>query len=278
VVDNEEQTPREEPEKLTQEIGTFLPGARILRRPRRRRLISLARTLGVAALFSTAYGNVGSSIYYALGVVAASALGLTPAVFMFAGIIFAFTALTYAEGTGISPEAGGSSAFARRGFNEMVSFIAGWALMLDYIITIAISAFSVPNYLGHFWSWLGQYPGNSIGGIVVILLLMTINVIGIRETARLNITLSVLDLATQVLLVIVGAVLLLDAETLLGNIRWGVAPTWHQLLYGISIAMIAYTGIETISNMAEEAKDDSWPQVIDFMQSQYCRSTLSSFV
>ena len=127
----------------------------------------LRRTVGVPGLFATAYGNVGSSIYYALGLVAAHALGLTPVVFMFAGGLFALTAKTYAEGASMFPEAGGSSSFARHAFNEVASFFAGWALTLDYIITIAISAFFVPHYLGAFFPALDHGPGDVIGGIVV---------------------------------------------------------------------------------------------------------------
>ncbi len=119
----------------------------------------LRRSVGVMSLFATAYGNVGSSIYYALGLVAAYALGLTPLVFMFAGALFALTAKTYAEGATMFPEAGGSSSFARHAFNELVSFIAGWALMLDYLLTIAISAFFVPHYLGAFVSELRRGHG-----------------------------------------------------------------------------------------------------------------------
>src|SRR5947209_7861400 len=106
----------------------------------------LRRTVGVGGLFATAYGNVGSSIYYALGLVAAYALGLTPVIFLMAGGLFAITAKTYAEGASMFPEAGGSSSFARHAFNEVTSFIAGWALCLDYILTIAISAFFVPHF------------------------------------------------------------------------------------------------------------------------------------
>ena len=106
----------------------------------------LRRTVGVPGLFATAYGNVGSSIYYALGLVAAHALGLTPLVFLFAGGLFALTAKTYAEGASMFPEAGGSSSFARHAFNDWISFFAGWALSLDYILTIAISAYFVPFY------------------------------------------------------------------------------------------------------------------------------------
>src|SRR5580692_1877974 len=116
----------------------------------------LRRTVGLGGLFATAYGNVGSSIYYALGLVAAYALGLTPIIFMMAGGLFALTAKTYAEGAAMFPEAGGSSSFARHAFNELVSFIAGWGLSLDYILTIAISAFFVPHYLAVFFSALGH--------------------------------------------------------------------------------------------------------------------------
>ena len=124
--------------------------------------------LGTNALFATAYGNVGSSIYYALGVVAFFALGLTPLVFVIAGLFFAATAATYAEGTVRYPEAGGSSSFARHAFNELVSFGAAWAQMLNYVITIAISAFFVPHYLSIFWGPLRENPWDIVGGIVVI--------------------------------------------------------------------------------------------------------------
>ena len=133
---------------------------------------SLQKVLGVPALFSTAYGNVGSSIYYALGLVALWALGVTPVVFLLTGLLFVTTAWSYAEATAMVPEAGGSSSFGRRAFNEFVSFGAGWALMLDYIVTVAISAYFVPNYLAVFWPALKTQPYNSIGGIVTIIALV----------------------------------------------------------------------------------------------------------
>src|SRR3954452_11577589 len=138
------------------------------RRGRRRRAQRLEPGPGSPALFAPAYGNVGSSIYYALGLVAGIALGLTPLVFLISGVIFAATAATYAEGTVRYPEAGGSSSFARHAFNELVSFSAAWAQMLNYIITIAISAFFVPHYLSIFWPSLRHNPGDIIVGAVVI--------------------------------------------------------------------------------------------------------------
>src|SRR5688572_9516601 len=224
----------------------------------RRRLEGLERVLGVNALFATAYGNVGSSIYYALGLVASFALGLTPLVFIITGFFFFCTAATYAEATAMYPEAGGSSSFARRAFNEFWSFFAAWAQMLNYVITIAISAFFVPHYIGGlFWDELKTVPGDIIGGAIVIVVLAAINVVGVKESAGLNVFLAIVDFLTQVLLVAIGAVLVLSPETLADNVQWGIAPTWENFIISIPLGMIAYTGIETISNMAEEAKDES---------------------
>src|SRR5690242_21026622 len=215
----------------------------------------LKKSVGTAGLFATAYGNVGSSIYYALGLVAAHALGLTPVVFIFAGGLFALTAKTYAEGASMFPEAGGSSSFARHAFNEVVSFFAGWGLSLDYIITVAISAFFVPHYLGAFFPALTHNPGDIIGGAVVIVILAALNIRGLGESAKLNLILAVTDLATQVLLVIVGVVLVLNPSLLVNQVHLGTAPSWTQVIFALSVAMVAYTGIETVSNMAEEARD-----------------------
>jgi APA family basic amino acid/polyamine antiporter len=221
-------------------------------RPKHR---GLERVLGTGALFSTAYGNVGSSIYYALGLVAIYAAGMTPVVFVIAGLIFAATAATYAEATTMYPEAGGSSSFARRAFNEFWSFFAAWGQMLTYIITIAISAFFVPHYLGVFWSPLGESPADIVGGVVVVILLGTLNIVGVKESAGVNIGFAVADFLTQVILVTVGIVLVFDPELLVRQVDFGTVPTVGNFLIAIPVAMVAYTGIETISNMAEEARD-----------------------
>ncbi len=222
---------------------------------RRRQAHELERVLGANALFATAYGNVGSSIYYALGVTAVFALGLTPVVFVIAGIFFAATASTYAEGTVRYPEAGGSSSFARHAFDELVSFGAAWAQMLNYVITIAISAFFVPHYLSIFWEPLRENPWDIIGGAVVIVVLVALNIVGIQESARLNIVLAAIDFATQLLLVLLGFFLVFHPGTLAHNVHFGRAPSWGQFFLAIPVGMIAYTGIETVSNLAEEARD-----------------------
>jgi basic amino acid/polyamine antiporter, APA family len=221
-------------------------------RPKHR---GLERVLGTGALFSTAYGNVGSSIYYALGLVAIFALGMTPVVFVIAGLIFACTAATYAEATTMFPEAGGSSSFARRAFNEFWSFFAAWGQMLNYIITVAISAFFVPHYLGVFWEPLGESPADIFGGIAVVAILAALNIFGVKESAGLNVFLALADFLTQVLLVVLGLVLVFSPEILVDNVDLWTHPSLSDFLIAIPVGMVAYTGIETISNMAEEARD-----------------------
>ncbi|MGH2824058.1 MAG: APC family permease, partial [Thermoleophilaceae bacterium] len=221
-------------------------------RPKHR---GLERVLGTGALFSTAYGNVGSSIYYALGLVAIFALGMTPVVFVIAGLIFACTAATYTEATTMYPEAGGSSSFARRAFNEFWSFFAAWGQMLNYIITVAISAFFVPHYLGVFWAPLGESPADIFGGIAVVAVLAVLNIVGVKESAGLNIFLALADFFTQLLLVVLGLVLVFSPDTLVDNVDLWTSPELSDFLIAIPVGMVAYTGIETISNMAEEARD-----------------------
>ena len=130
--------------------------------------------------------------------------------------------------------------------------------MLNYVITVAISAFFVPHYIGGlFWSYLKTSPGDIIVGIAVIVVLCAINIVGVKEAAGVNVVLAFTDFSTQLALVILGCVLVLSPETLVNNVHLGTVPTWKNFIIAIPVAMIAYTGIETISNMAEEAKDES---------------------
>ena len=214
--------------------------------------------LGVNALFSTAYGNVGSSIYYALGLVAALALGLTPIVFILTGALFYCTATTYAEATAMYPEAGGSSLFARQAFNEFWSFFTAWAQMLNYVITIAISAFFAAHYAGGLGvDWFQTAPGDIVFGIALIALLALVNVRGVKDAVSVNIVLAVIDFLSQLTLVVAGCFLALNPDILIRNLEFfGEAPTLSEFLLAIPIGTIAYTGIETISNMAGEARDE----------------------
>jgi basic amino acid/polyamine antiporter, APA family len=226
-----------------------------------RRPAKLPRTLGAPALFAACYGNVGSSIYYALGVTAAFALGLTPLALIIAGIIFVTTALNYAEGTAALPHAGGSSSFARRAFNGPIGFVVGWVQLLNYTATVSISAYFAISYLGVFGKYVPLINSfrdpqwHVAATIVLICLLIALNVVGIQESSVLNLVLAFTDLITQFVLVILGIVILLNIRTVITNVHLGVAPTWGNFLASVSIAMVSYTGIETISNLSEEAKN-----------------------
>ncbi|MDY6834566.1 MAG: APC family permease [Chloroflexota bacterium] len=252
------------------------PGDKILRRPRIPH-DRLRRNLGVPALFSAAYGNVGSSIYYALGIVALVAIGATPAALLLAGVLFIFTALSYAEGTAMLPEAGGSATFARHGFNNFVGFLSGWALLLSYIVTISISAYTIAPYLGYFWEPMKE--DHVLGTFVamgLILFLMLINVIGVKESSRLNVVFTTLDITTQLLLIVLGTILILAVDPIvlvdnmfgegnwpptIGQLFSGISvngvdywPSISGLIFGIALAALAFTGVETVSQMAEETR------------------------
>src|SRR3990170_4318886 len=185
------------------------------RRPKHQ---GLERVLGTGALFSTAYGNVGSSIYYALGLVAALALGLTPVVFILTGALFYCTATTYAEATAMYPEAGGSSLFARQAFNEFWSFFTAWAQMLNYVITIAISAFFAAHYAGGVsLEWFSTSPGDVVFGIALIALLAMVNVRGVKDAVSVNMVLAVVDFLSQALIVFLGLFLVFSPDVLVEN-------------------------------------------------------------
>ncbi len=226
-------------------------------RPPRIKSFHLRRVLGVPGLFSAGYGDVGSSIYYALGVVALVALGATPIALAIAGIIYIFNALTYAEGSAMIPEAGGSASFARHGFNDLIGFIAGWALMLSYIVTMSISAYTIPPYLSYFWPALkGPFLG-TIASMGIILLLMAINVLGVRESSRMNIVFIGIDITTQIALVVLGIMLILRphpellVQHMFGPGNW---PSTQNLIFGIALAALCFTGVETVSQLAEETR------------------------
>lgn len=229
------------------------PGDRVLRRIHKPKL-RLRRVLGIPALYSAGYGNVGSSIYYALGIVAMVAMGATPVALLLAGILFVFTALTYAEGTAMIPEAGGSASFARHAFGNNVGFLSGWALLLSYIVTISISAYTIPPYLGYFWEPLKESPMvGTVAAAGIIFFVIVLNVIGVKETSIINVIAAIFDVLTQIILIILGFVLLFDSDLLVHRITayW---PTTNHLFLGIALATLAYTGVETVSQMAEEAK------------------------
>jgi len=221
---------------------------------------NLLRQIGVPGLFAVGYSDVGSSIYYALGVTALYALGATPLAIGIAGILFAFTTLTYAELSAAIPEAGGVCSFSRKAFNDFVSFLAGWAMLLDYIVTAAISAYTIGPYLSYFYPVLKTTSGNLIFTTAIITGLFAINVIGIKESTRMSFGLTLFDIATQLTIIVIGVFTVLNLPYLISHLKIGIhgvdwSPSPKQFLYGVTIAMVAYTGIEAISQLAGESKD-----------------------
>jgi len=221
----------------------------------------LLRVLRVRDLFALGYSDVGSSIYYALGVTALYALGATPLALGLAGIAFFCTTLTYAEMSSALPEAGGSSSFARHAFNDLVSFIAGWALLLDYIVTIAISVFTVGPYLSYFFPAL-HGVANIPFSLCVLGVLLALNIFGIKESTRVSLLICLFDIATQLSIIVIGGLFLLNIPHVFHQMRIGVpgvdwSPTWPQFWKGVSMAMVAYIGIESIAQLGGEARHAS---------------------
>lgn len=221
---------------------------------------NLERTLKLSDVFAVGYGDLGASIFYALGITALYSLGATPLSLLIAGFVFACTALTYAEMTAAVKESGGSSTFTRIAFNDLISFIAGWALLLDFIVTIAISAFSVLPYLSFFAPELQKPLYHVLGTIFIIVCLYFLNLKKASHSTKLSWVLTALSLLTQIVIVVWGAIYFLDWTTLIDHFRIGVAgskwsPTWVEFWKGTAMAMVAYTGIESMAQLASETKN-----------------------
>ncbi|HST25796.1 MAG TPA: universal stress protein [Gaiellaceae bacterium] len=222
-----------------------------------RKLPALERVLGAPALFSVAYGEVASSIYVALAIVAQKALGLTPVVLLIVGVLFLVISLSYAEGTAAIPETGGAATFVRKAFNDLAGFMTGWVLFLDYLIVMALSALFLPHYLaGAFQvSSLRHGPWDEVVAVCAIVGIGLVRLVRRPGFYTIGILVAALDVVTQLLLLGFGFVLLATPHALTHGLNVGSSPTWHSLLFALPLAMLAYTGLETVANLAEEAKD-----------------------
>jgi basic amino acid/polyamine antiporter, APA family len=223
-----------------------------------RKIRGFERVLDVPALFAVAYGEIGSSIYVALGIVAASALGLTPLVLALTGVVFALVALSYAEGTAAIPETGGAETFTRRAFNDVVGFFTGWALFLDYLIVIALSALFLPHYLGAALEVdaLRDSPWDIVTAIAVIAAIGGARLVRRSRLHRQALAVALLDLTVQMLLVLLGLALVFSPETLADGLSLAPGQEWvDDLLFAIPLGFLAYTGLETVANLAEEARE-----------------------
>ncbi len=220
---------------------------------------TLKRVLTLSDVFAVGYGDLGSSIYYALGVTALYALGATPIALIIAGFVFACTALTYAEMSSMMMAAGGSSSFTRYAINDLVSFIAGWALLLDFIVTIAISAYSAIPYLAYFFPVLEGTTIKITAAVMIIGGLLALNICGSKGSTRVSWVLTSLTILTQAIIVLIGAFLLLNVKEMWSHLKIGGGTLWspsrQDFFKGIAMAMVAYTGIESMAQLTSETKN-----------------------
>jgi basic amino acid/polyamine antiporter, APA family len=221
-----------------------------------RKLPRLQRVLDAPALASVAYGEVASSLYFALGIVALHALGFTPVVLAVVGVLFLVVTMSYAEGTTSIGESGGAATFVRVAFNDLAGFVTGWALFLDYLIVIALSALFFPHYLGlaigvHS---IARHPGDLIVGCIVIAVIAVVRLLRPTRLYSFSLIVPLLDLVTQLLLVVLGFAFLFSPSALTRGMDVGTQPSWHQIAFALPLAFLAYTGLETVANLAEEVR------------------------
>lgn len=222
-----------------------------------RKVRGFERVLDAPALFAVAYDEIGSSIYFALGIIAAQALGLTPLVLLGTGLLFLVVALSYAEGTAAIPETGGAATFTRRAFNDLAGFATGWVLFLDYLIVIALSTLFLPHYLAAAFSApsLTQSPWDVVIAVVVIVVIVGVRLVRHSQIHRTALVLALLDLGVQVLIVILGFAVLFSPDVLTSGFDFATGQGWHELVFAVPLAMLAYTGLETVANLAEETRE-----------------------
>jgi APA family basic amino acid/polyamine antiporter len=221
-----------------------------------RKLPRLQRVLDAPALASVAYGEIASSIYVALGIVALHALGLTPLVLGVVGLLFVLVAVSYAEGTTAIREIGGAATFVRVAFNDFAGFLTGWALFLDYLIVIALSALFFPHYLGLALGVhsIARHPGDLVVACLLVGGIAAVRLVRRTRLYAFGLVVPLLDLVTQLLLVALGFALLFSGHALSRGVDVGTQPTWHEIAFSLPLAMLAYTGLETVANLAEETR------------------------
>jgi APA family basic amino acid/polyamine antiporter len=218
-------------------------------------MAKLSRGIGSPILFAIVYTSLASAVFFSLGVVVDHALGLTPLVFLLAAVMFGLTALTYVEGASLHQEPGGSTVFARYAFNELVSFVAGWAILLDYVILIAVTSYAASQYLKVFWRPLGDSPESLLLTLAIIGFVVFSNVRGFSARRGLRIGVVVVGaLVLELLVIVLGLVQYFDVHTIRTSIDLGSAPTWSGLIFALTITTIAFTSVESASGLAGEVR------------------------
>jgi APA family basic amino acid/polyamine antiporter len=212
--------------------------------------------MGVPWLFAVAYAAVGFSLYFSIGVVAERGLGLTPLIFLAAGLLFVLATLSYLEGGAMYQERGGSSTLARHAFNELISFIAGWAILIDYIIVIALAAVAVPHYLGPIWDGFTHGWAEITVAAWVIVFAGAVNIAGFTGQVRQGplILLALADIALQLAVIVAGAIVVFEPDLLTSNVHLFTSPSGGDIFEALAIATLAFAGIEAASDLAPDLR------------------------
>jgi APA family basic amino acid/polyamine antiporter len=211
------------------------------------------RTLGQPVLFAIIYTIVAAALYFSLGVVADRALGLTPVVYFIAGVFFLLAAMTYVEGASLHQDRAGATVFARYAFNELVSFIAGWVMVLDYVILLSVTAFTATHYLAAFWAPVGSGGTETLVALGILVWVAWRSIRGFARTRVQRVAaLVVVDIVLQVLIVVFGVALFFDVDALTASVELGSNPAWDDLLFAIGVATVVFTGLESASGLSGE--------------------------
>jgi basic amino acid/polyamine antiporter, APA family len=198
---------------------------------------------------------MGSGIFIALGLVTAHSAGLAPLAMLVAGLLALAVAASYAEGVSLFPESGGAAALARHAFDELASFVTGWATSLALVATAALAALYAARYLSIFWDPLASGGWSFVGGVAVLALAAGACALGLELSASLAVLAGILDLGLQVLLVVLGVAFAFRPGAIQADVHLGTAPSLEQLVLACALATVAYVGIESIGDMAGEARD-----------------------
>ena len=213
------------------------------------------RTLGQPVLFAIIYTVVAAALYFSLGVVAQRALGLTPIVFLVAGLFFLLAAMTYVEGASLHQDRAGATVFARYAFNELVSFIAGWVMVLDYVILLSVTAFTATHYLAAFWAPIGRGSLENVAALAILAWVAWRSIRGFARTRVQRIAaVVVVDIVLQVVVVVLGVIVFLDVDLITDTIHLGETPSWGDAFFAVGVATVVFTGLESASGLSGELR------------------------
>jgi basic amino acid/polyamine antiporter, APA family len=233
----------------------------------------LTRTLGWPHLLALGVGAiVGTGILTLIGVGADRAGPAVLLSFGIAGLICACAALAYAEMATMMPASGSAYTYSYAVLGEIVAWVVGWSLILEYSLVVSAVAVGWSGYASGFLSGVGvELPlaltaGPALGGVVnlpavfIIAVVAGLLMLGTRESATLNATLVLVKIATLIVFVAV-ALPHFDAANLQPFSPYGFAKTLgpdgveRGVMAAAAIIFFAFYGFDAISTAAEEAKN-----------------------